>query len=121
MRVVLKGIHNVKAKVADGSIVTYCYAWRGGPRINAPPGSSEFMRVYNQAIANRNTPPEGLLFTLISEFKASSEYISKSKYTKRAYATYLRLIETEFGDLPIAALEQRPSEVCSKHGAMAWP
>lgn len=101
----LKGIHEVKAKLAAGEQIYY-YAWRGGPRIKAEPGSPEFVRQYNEAIAKRKMPPEGLLFTLISEFKASSEFTGKSASTKRAYTSYIKIIEKEFGDMPIAALEQ---------------
>jgi integrase len=39
MRVVLKGIHRVKMRLATGETRLYFYAWRGGPRINAEPGT----------------------------------------------------------------------------------
>src|SRR5262245_33597562 len=42
--------------------------------------------------------------TLIAEFKASAEFQGKEPSTKRAYLSYLKLIEAEFGDMPIAAL-----------------
>jgi integrase len=45
------------------------------------------------------------LFTLISEFKISAEYLSLAPSTRRSYSTYLREIEVEFGDMPLAALE----------------
>ena len=47
---------------------------------------------------------QGKLFTLIAEFRASSEYSSLSDSTKRAYTAYLEMIGTEFGDMPIEAL-----------------
>ena len=104
MRVHLKGIHSVRWRLASGEIATYHYAWRGGPRLIGKPGSPEFMRSYNEAIASRRRPAEGKLFTLIAEFRASSEYSSLSDSTKRAYTAYLRMIEDEFGDMPIEAL-----------------
>jgi integrase len=104
VRVQLKGIHKVRWRLANGEIVIYYYAWRGGPRLIGEPGSPEFMRSYNEALASRRRPAQGKLFTLISEFRASSEYSSLSDSTKRAYAAYLRMIETEFGDMPIEAL-----------------
>lgn len=106
MRVELKGIHEVKAKLASGEIVSYFYAWRGGPRIKAKPGTDDFRRQYDEAMAKRKTPPEGLLFTLIAEYKKSGEFTQKSDSTKRAYRSYIKMIEDEFGDMPIAALEQ---------------
>ena len=104
MRVRLKGIHNVKWRLANGKIATYCYAWRGGPRLIDPPGSPNFVQSYNEALASRRRPVQGKLFTLISEFRASSEYLSLSESSKRAYGAYLRMIEAEFGDMPIEAL-----------------
>lgn len=105
MRVRLKGITQVRAKLAGGGFATYYYAWRGGPRLTGEPGSVEFIQSYNQAIERRKTPPQGLLFTLISEFKASTEFTGKGADLQRAYTRYLKLIENEFGDMPIAALE----------------
>jgi integrase len=104
VRVQLKGIHKVRWRLASGEIATYYYAWRGGPRLLGEPGSPEFMRSYNDAAASRQRPAEGKLFTLIAEFKASSEYTSLSDATKRAYIAYLGMIEVDFGDMPIEAL-----------------
>jgi integrase len=104
MRVVLKGIHTVRMKLASGETRTYYYAWRGGPKLAGTPGSPEFMRSYNDAIAARKRPAQGVLFALIAEFKTTGEYTKKSAATKRAYNHYLKMIEAEFGDMPIAAL-----------------
>jgi integrase len=104
VRVHLKGIHKVRWRLASGEMATYHYAWRGGPRLVGDPGSPEFMRAYNEAIASRRRPAEGTLFTLIAEFRASSEYSSIADSTRRAYAAYLGMIEDEFGDMPIEAL-----------------
>ncbi len=35
VRVVLKRIHRVKMRLADGEVRTYYYAYRGGPQIGA--------------------------------------------------------------------------------------
>src|SRR6478672_3320780 len=104
VRVLLKGIHRVRYRLASGTYAIYYYAWRGGPRLIGEPGSPEFMRSYNEAVASRRLPPQGKLFTLITEFRASSEYLSLSDATKRAYTAYLRMIESEFGNMPIEAL-----------------
>jgi hypothetical protein len=50
------------------------------------------------------TPPQGILFGLINEFTASADFMNKSASTRRNYRRYLRLIEEEFGDLPLQAL-----------------
>ena len=104
MRVHLKGIHRVRWRLASGEIAIYHYAWRGGPRLIGEPGSPEFMQSYNEALASRRRPAQGRLFTLIVEFRASSEYTSLSDATKRAYTAYLKMIESEFGDMPLEAL-----------------
>ena len=104
VRVVLKGIHKVNKRLATGELKTYYYAWRGGPQIKASPGSPEFVRLYNDAYANLRKPAAGTLMTIIAEYKASAEYNRLQPSTLRAYAAYIRLIEQEFGDMPLAAL-----------------
>jgi len=104
VRIHLKGVHSVHKKLANGEVKVYHYAWRGGARIPAEPDTPDFIRLYTEACAKRKMPPPGTLFTLIAEFKASAEFQNKSKDTQRAYLSYLKLIEGEFGDLPIAAL-----------------
>lgn len=104
MRVRLKGINVSRKRLAGGEVKTFYYAWRGGPRIDAQPGTPDFVRLYNEAHAKRKTPPQGVLFTLISEFKASAEFNNLAGSTRRAYGSYLKLIEAEFGDMPILAL-----------------
>jgi integrase len=41
---------------------------------------------------------------LIAEFKDSAEFAKTSESTKRAYKSYLKMIEEDFGDMPIEAL-----------------
>lgn len=103
MRVELAGIHKVRKTLANGEVRTYYYAWRGGPNIDAEFGSPEFVRLYTEAHAKRKAPAEGTVFTLIAAFKKSSEF-PKGADTQRAYLSYLKLIEAEFGDMKIAAL-----------------
>jgi integrase len=102
MRVHLKGIHSVRMRLADGKVTTYHYAWRGGPRLSGEPGCPEFLRSFQEAHEARNRPAQGCLFALIAEFRASAEYLGLSASTRRAYTTYLREIEIEFGDMPKA-------------------
>lgn len=115
MRVRLKGVNTSKKRLADGSTVTYYYAWRGGPRIDGEPGTPEFMGLYNEALQTRKRPPQGILFTLVAEYKASADYNGLSAPSKRAYSYYLKLIEGEFGDMPIEALSERGARAEFKH------
>jgi integrase len=105
MRVLLKGVHTVKKRLADGNTATYHYAWRGGPRICGEPGSPEFLAAFNRAHEVRKLPPQGCVFMLASEFKASADYLGLAPTTRRAYAAYIKLVENEFGDMPLRALE----------------
>jgi integrase len=100
MRVELKGVHTVKAKGRR-----YYYAWRGGPRINATPGTPAFLLEYEKAHASRRKPPENCLFTLIVEFKQSSDFDQLSARTKKDYRNYLAIVEEEFGTMPLTVAQ----------------
>lgn len=103
MRVQLKGVHRVRCKLAGGGTAFYYYAWRGGPRLKAEPGTEQFTVEYTEAHKRRKTPPKGTMFSLIAEFRSSSEF-PENPSTARAYNSYLKLIEEEFGDMPTEAL-----------------
>ena len=107
MRVVLKGIHRVKRKLANGEMKVHFYAWRGGPAIEAKPGTPEFVREYHDAHASLRQPRAGTFMTIIAQYKAAPEFTSLAASTRRAYVAYIKLIEDGFGDLPVAALADR--------------
>jgi integrase len=107
VRVVLKGIHRVKRKLANGETKVHFYAWRGGPAIEAKPGSPEFVREYHDAHASLRQPRAGTFMTIIAQYKAAPEFTGLAASTRRAYLAYIKLIEDEFGDLPVAALADR--------------
>ncbi len=107
MRVHLKGIHHVRRILANGQVRDHYYAWRGGPPINAQPGTPEFMRLYSEAHASLRRPQANTLMSLIATYKASAEFRQLAPSTVKAYLAYIKLIEDEFGDLPLAALEDR--------------
>ena len=107
MRVRLKGINWTRKRLADSRVVTHYYAWRGGPKLKGEPGTPEFLASYQEAHRSRKAPQPGTLFALIAQFRASAEYIGLAPSTRRAYAAYLKEIEAEFGDMPIAAIEDK--------------
>lgn len=107
VRVVLKGIHRVKRKLANGELKVHFYAWRGGPPIQAKPGSPEFVREYHDAHASLRQPRAGTFMTIIAQYKAAPEFTGLAASTRRAYLAYIKLIEDEFGDLPVTALADR--------------
>lgn len=109
MRVNLKGVHTVKRRLADGSVRVHHYAWRGGPRINAEPGTDAFLAAYQRAYASRMAPPvvdPGTLGAVITRFKRSGDFTSKAQTTRREYAVYLDMIREEFGDAPLGLFDQ---------------
>lgn len=107
VRVVLKGIHRVKRKLANGETKVHFYAWRGGPAIQAKPGTPEFVREYHEAHASLRQPRAGTFMTIMAQYKAAPEFTGLAASTRRAYLAYIKLIEDEFGDLPVAALADR--------------
>lgn len=104
VRAHLKGVHVVRKRLAGGMIRTYHYAWRGGPRLTGQPGSPEYVAGYAAAHAERRRPPDGVMQALISEYRATPEFLSLRPTTRSSYARHIATIEAEFGDLPIAAL-----------------
>ncbi len=108
MRIRLVGVHKVKAKLADGSVVTYYYAWRGGPRIKAAPHSRAFGIEYHRLTrAREDAPGKGNVAELIREYLKSQSYQKLRPSTKTSYDWAIRKIEDEFFDLPIRALGEK--------------
>jgi integrase len=107
MRVKLKGIHSTYAKLADGSIKVYWYAWRGGPRLRGKPGTPDFIASFNEALAQRVLQPEGKLRFLLDGFQQSGEFRSLRERTRADYIRQIKIIEKDFGDFPIKAFAAR--------------
>jgi integrase len=108
MRVKLKGVHTVRKKLATGKTATYYYAWRGGPRLEGKPGSDEFHKAFVAAHeAPVVKPAVEVLNSVFDAFLISSDYTQLADRTQKDYKKHLLHIRAEFGDLPIAALEDR--------------
>jgi len=105
MRVEIKGIHTTYKRLASGEVRKYYYAWKGGPRIDAEPGTSEFIRLYGEA--GKKSPAGDTMRGLIDYFKDSDEYKTSGFHSRRAYDRYLDLIEGEFGTMPREAIEDK--------------
>lgn len=103
----LKGVASSRKRLADGTVKTYFYAWRGGPALEGKPGSPEFQQSLSDAYAKRKA--EGAtgdnMIALIREFEGSTDYPT-SATSMKSYRTYLGLIEKKFGTLPIKALRE---------------
>lgn len=111
---VLKGIHTVKRKLADGSVRVHHYAWRGGPAMKAQPGTEEFWLEYaehKRAAAGRR---EKTLADLIDDFTGPENartvaFRSLSRSTQRDYLYAYKLAKQEWPDLPVSLTQKKGS------------
>ncbi|WP_421446319.1 tyrosine-type recombinase/integrase [Agrobacterium tumefaciens] len=111
MRVKLKGLMKVKKTLASGKTIYYCYAWRGGPLLKTKsgepmqPGDPMLIKAFSDATKDRHVDPSETLGALITEYRASTEFLSKADKTRREYDRYLDLIREKFGKVPFFMLQ----------------
>ena len=105
MRIRVKGLNSKRKKLADGTVRTYWYAWKGGPALAGQPGTPEFQASYNEVVSKKVAPPSGVLMALLFRFQDSAEFQHGiSERTRRDYIKQIKRIERAFGDFPIKAL-----------------
>jgi integrase len=105
--VALRGLHSVRRRLADGTERVYVYAWRGGPRIAAAPGTPEFAAEFARLTAGRDKAPDhhaGTLTGLMLEYQRSPAFRDLAADTRAGYARRIARIEAEWGDTPVALL-----------------
>jgi integrase len=107
MRIRLKGINSITKRLADGTVRTYWYAWKGGPPLRGEPGTPEFVSSYNEAAARKVMPPAGVILSVLQRYQASEDFRGLAESTRRSYVALIKRIEVEFGDLPLATLTDR--------------
>ncbi|MDW6020652.1 hypothetical protein SAZ10_02625 [Mesorhizobium sp. BAC0120] len=108
MEAKLVGVHKVKAKLKSGAEVTYYYAWRGGPKIEAKPGTKAFVQEFARLTRDRPQPTEQqTIGWLISEYQASADYQKLRASTRRDYERIIGAIRIKFGTFPLAAIEAK--------------
>jgi hypothetical protein len=110
-RIRLKGLNSRRKALADGSVVTYYYAWKGGPRLAGELGSPEFIASYHEAVTAKKAAPMGVLLSLMQAYQGSAEFAGLRDRTRLDYVKQIRLIEGQFGDFPLAALGSRGTRV----------
>jgi integrase len=106
VRVPLKGVNSKRKRLADGTVKTYYWAWKGGPPLPGKPGDPAFVAAYHEA-HKRNAPDAGQLSTVISAYRNSDAFLGRAERTRTDYEKYLKVIAKEFGDFPLAGLAER--------------
>jgi integrase len=107
----LPGVATATKRLADGSVRRYFYAWRGGPLLKSEggiplqPSDPAFHVAFSAAHAERKKPATGTLFSLIAAYRVSSEFTKRAAKTRKDYNRYLRIIEEEFGSMPLAVVQ----------------
>jgi integrase len=91
--------------LADGTRVTYYYAWCGGLRLAGEPGTPDFVASYNAAVATRRLAPSGTFHKLIDTYLDSTEYRDLSERSRKDYRRFVDQIRAKFGSMPLAAVE----------------
>jgi integrase len=101
----LTGIFSTRKRLSDGSIREYWYHRASGTRLPGQYGAPEFLSAYLDA--NNIVPKQSEnLETLIREYLGSPKFERNLRpRTKAEYKRMLKHIETEFGSMPISALE----------------
>jgi integrase len=112
------GAHKTTKTLADGSKQEYWYAWKGGPRLQAEPGTRAFERELAAAIAVRGLPlpaPEekprkspSSLEHVVDTYLDSQDFLTRAERTRRDYRQQAAIIVKQFGDLELEALAEEP-------------
>jgi integrase len=104
MDVRLVGVHRVTKRLKGGGEAVYCYAWRGGPRIMAKPGTKAFVQEFARLTRARPGPTrEQTIGWLVGEFLASADYQKLKPSTRRDYERILGAIRVKFAAFPLIA------------------
>ena len=102
----LRGLNQVRKRLADGSTIVYWYAWKGGPRLTGKPGSPEFIAGFNAAIAERKTPRNDTLAGIVTLYKSKPEFLNLSASTQKEWRRWLdRITLHDIGGLSLRALQ----------------
>jgi len=102
-------VHRVTRRLASGAVAVHFYAWRGGPKITAEPGTPAFFAEWQAHVAARPglvaTHHIGTLQEIITAYQQSVAFTSLADATRDGYVHRIRKIEARWGDLPLRALD----------------
>lgn len=103
----VKGVHYVRSKRPDGTIVWYVYACRGGAQImrhvgpKKPNLSNDALRLLNEARLVQRTHAEKTIGDLIMHFRKSKQWSDLSDGTRRTWGSALDAIDRKWGETPL--------------------
>jgi integrase len=103
----LKGVHKVKRKLANGEINWHYYAWRGGPKMKAAPGTEEFAAELLRHKAESAPVEVNTLDSLIDAFVKSPAFAALAEKTQDAHKFSHKEIRKEWPKLPLKLTQQR--------------
>mgnify|MGYP003139009744 FL=1 len=107
MRTKLKGVNTVRKRLSDGTIVRYYYHRATGRRLRGMPGTGEFLLDYADAEKLLTNRRAGTINGLIRDFLLSPEFAKRAQSTQKEYRRMLTKVESEFGTMPLVALEDK--------------
>jgi hypothetical protein len=84
----------------------YWYAWRGGPRLLATPGTPAFVQELADAVAARNLPDGSKLSGLAAQYRASDDFRDLALTTKNLWIPWLDRIRDHFGGLSLRQFDR---------------
>jgi integrase len=103
-RVRLKGWFTTYKVLKSGQRAAYHYHRASGARLHGAPGSPEFIADYAAAESLRRDRLAGKFASLLRDYLNSVEVAELSSRTLQEYRRMLTTAEAEFGDMPVAAL-----------------
>jgi len=112
----------VVRKHENGRTYTYYYAWkgRGAPRLKSKPGSTEFIRELNEALASRRTGDKTKIDGLVIAYKSSADWLDLADSTKRNWNRWLDRVRDHFGKLSIRQFDRPTIRTDIKHWRAKW-
>jgi integrase len=103
----LKGINTVRKRLVDGTVRVHHYHRATGTKLVGQPGSAEFLASLAAAAKLLTLRDSGTLAGLIRDYQASADFLNLAETTKQVARWIFKNIEREYGDMPIAAVEDR--------------
>jgi hypothetical protein len=105
VRAHIHGINTVRKKLANGTVKTFYYHRATGRPLVGEPGSPEFITSYGDAEKTVHVSITGGFAALVHQYTLSIEFKENlAASTQIEYRRMLTAAEIEFGDMPIAAL-----------------